>query len=323
MYFLGIDGGGTKTEALICNESGWIVGKGISGPSNPLFIAKDAAFENIKMSIDIAVKCCSGDICFNAAAICIPGIKRYRDEVRARFLLNCSNVYIDADELNSFYGALAKPYGVVVLAGTGSFAMGINKKGEKANLGGWGPLIGDEGSGYHIGISCLQSVVREYEGAGRKTSLTPRVKKILNIKEIPELRKVIYAREFDRKTIGDLSRIVKESALEGDAAAMEIVTEAAGYLAELVNRTIKRLQMHDGEYDAVLTGGVSKFGDLIRKPFYELIKNTNMNFNAALPKMVPAAGALMIAMEETGINIYDQCVLNNICNTYHRLEFIY
>lgn len=316
MYFLGIDGGGTKTEALICNESGCIVGRGISGPSNPLFISKQAAFDNIRKAIESAVKCYDGDMRLDSAAVCIPGIKRYRDEVQSQLISDCRKVYIDADELNAFYGALAKPYGIVVVAGTGSFAMGINKKGEKANLGGWGPLIGDEGSGYHIGISCLQSVVREYEGAGMKTSLTPKIKKHLCLKDIPELRKVIYTSEFDRKTIGDLSRIVHESALEGDTAAIEIITEAAGHLAELVNRTVKRLGMHDSEYDVVLTGGVRKFGDLILKPFSELISKSNANLNVAAPKLVPAAGALMIAMKETGIDLFSREVLNNLGTAY-------
>lgn len=316
MYFLGIDGGGTKTEALVCNETGLIAGRGISGPSNPLFISKQAAFDNIRKAIDYAVKCYNGDMRFDSAAVCIPGIKRYGDEVQAQLINDCRKVYIDADELNAFYGALTKPYGIVVLAGTGSFAMGINKKGEKVNSGGWGPLIGDEGSGYHIGIRCLQAVINEYEGAGRKTSLTPKIIKHLCLKDIPEIRKVIYASEFDRKTIGDLSRIVHESALEGDTAAIKIITEAAGHLAELVNRTIKRLGMHDGEYDVVLTGGVSKFGDLILKPFSEFIKKSNANLNVALPKLVPAAGALMIAMKETGIDVFGQDVLHNLDTAY-------
>lgn len=318
-YFLGIDGGGTKTEALVCTDDGVIVGKGIAGPSNSLFVEKSIAFENIGKSIHMALKDYSGEISFASAAVCIPGIKRYRDEVKTQLLNNCKNTYIDADELNAFCSALAKPYGIVVLGGTGSFALGFNKKGDRAEIGGWGPLIGDEGSGYYIGVSSLKSVIREYEGAGDKTSLTTKIMKTLGLNEIPELRRAIYSKEFDRKAIGNLSRIVHESALEGDSVSIEIINDAARHLADLVNRVVKRLQMYDGEYEAILTGGASNFGDLILIPFTEFIKKENININVVKPKFVPAVGALMIAMKESGIDVYTQIVLNNLSITYKNL----
>jgi N-acetylglucosamine kinase-like BadF-type ATPase len=314
MYFLGIDGGGTKTEALICDEFGQIIGRGRSGPSNPLFIGKDTAFENIKLSIDIASRYYNGNMFFDSASICIPGIKRYKDEVKTQLLQNSKNTYIDSDELNAFYGALAKPFGIVVIAGTGSFTVGINKRGEKAVLGGWGPIIGDEGSGYHIGICGLKSIVMEYEGAGVKTSLTPKIMKELGLKKVPELRRLIYSKDFDRTIIANLSNLVHESAIEGDPASVNIVNTAAAHLAELVNRVVEQLKMYDGDYDAVLTGGVSNFKDLILVPFTESIERENINIKK--PQYVPAIGSLMIALKESGIDVYAQDILNSLNATY-------
>ena len=91
IYFLGIDGGGTKTEALVGTADGAIVGRGIAGPSNPIFIEKASAFDNIGKSIKLALKGHSRETYFSSAAICIPGIKRYRDELEAQLLKDCTN----------------------------------------------------------------------------------------------------------------------------------------------------------------------------------------------------------------------------------------
>ena len=320
IYFLGIDGGGTKTEALVGTADGAIVGRGIAGPSNPIFIEKASAFDNIGKSIKLALKGHSRETYFSSAAICIPGIKRYRDELEAQLLKDCTKVYIDGDELNAFCGALAKPYGVIVLAGTGSFAMGINKKGEKAEMGGWGPIIGDEGSGYYIGVSGLRAVVKEFEGTGVKTSLTPRIMEALKLKNIEDLRRNIHSDGPGRNVIGGLSKLVQESASEGDEASVEIVNTAAMHLADLAIRVIKRLHMYDGEYDAALTGGVSNFGDMILDPFTERLRKERAGIHVVKPRFVPAVGALMIAMRESGIDVYDKSVLNHLSVTYKSLS---
>lgn len=310
-YFLGIDGGGTKTEALICNEYGVVLGKGTAGPSNPIFIGKPSAFENIGKSIKQALTG-FGEVSLDSAAVCIPGIKRYGDEIKAQLLNGCKNSYINGDELNAFYGALAKPYGVVVVSGTGSFAMGVNKKGESAEAGGWGPLVGDEGSGYSIGIACLKAVIREYECAGDKTLLTVKVMNLLGLHAIPDIRRVIHTEGFDRKTISDLSRVVYESALEGDAVSVEIIREAAGHLADLAANIVKRLEMHDSEYEAVLSGGISKFGNLVSTPFEKYIKERYENINVVKPEFTPAVGSLIIALKGAGLDAFHHERLKNL-----------
>lgn len=318
--FLGIDGGGTKTEALVCNEDGIILGRGIAGPSNPLFIGKLEAFKTINEIINVAVANFDRKVLFDSAAVCIPGIKKYRDEIEIPFLLERKNAYIDADELNAFYGAVAKPYGIVVVSGTGSFAMGINRKGESIELGGWGPLLGDEGSGYYIGILCLKAVINEYERAGPKTALTPKVKEFLGINDVSEMRRAVYSKEFDRSSIAKLSKIVRDSADLGDTVSIEIVNNTAEQLADLVKRVVCRLNMSDGEYDAVLTGGVSNFGELLIKPFTAIIKEKYANIRVRKPEFRPSVGSLLIAMKNTGIDINNREIMENLRDSYKNIE---
>lgn len=315
-YFLGIDGGGTKTEALLCTECGLITGRGKTDSSNPLFIEKSAAFENIRKSIDLALKEYNSEMSLISAAVCIPGIKRYKEELKAQLLNKFSNAYIDADEMNAFLGAVAKPYGVVIVSGTGSFAMGVNRKGESNELGGWGPILGDEGSGYHIGLLCLKSIIREYEGAGPETVLTPKVMEFLQINNINELKRKVYSKEFDRSCMGSLGKIVKKAADESDAVSLEIIDSAAGELANLANRVIANLTMDDGTYDVVLTGGVRNFGKLIMKPFTEHIKRKNKNIIVKEPEFEPVIGSILIAMKDSGIDIMNEEILRNLHDSY-------
>ncbi|NSW89189.1 MAG: hypothetical protein HPY74_00665 [Firmicutes bacterium] len=317
MLFVGVDGGGTKTETLICNENGVILGRGTGGPSNPLFVDKSVAMEAIRQSIREAAY--SGQIegTFDYAAICVPGMRKYGNELKEDYASEIRNICVTGDELSAFYSALAKPFGIVVLSGTGSFAMGVNRKGESAEMGGWGPVLGDEGSGYYMGLSALKAVIREYEDRSLKTSLTEKLKEYFGISEIPEIRHLVYNSEFDRLKISQISKIVYSEAAEGDAVSVGIIKDAAKHLASLVKRMAKRLNMYDGEYDAVLTGGVTKFGDFLIKPFIEYVKKGNNNINVRNPKFKPSVGSLMIAMKEAGIDIYNDLIINNLEVSYN------
>lgn len=314
--FLGVDGGGTKTETLICDEEGNITGRHIGGQSNPLFIEKENLLETIRESLRVIVQDSGRKDKIDYAAVCITGIRKYKSEVEAEYSKYCKEVDFIGEELNAFRSAVSKPYGIVVLSGTGSFAMGINRKGEQCKFGGWGPVLGDEGSGYFIGVSCLKAVIKEYEGFGTRTALTPKIKDFFCVKEVPELRNIVYSKECDRRVISSLSKIVHESAAEGDSISLEIINEAAKYLADLTDRIVRRLNMYDGEYDVVLTGGISNFGELILKPFNEEVKRHNMNLNVKNAKLRPSVGSLLVAMEKSGINIYNEKILKNLNDSY-------
>lgn len=317
--FVGVDGGGTKTETLICDEKGVILGRGTGGPSNPLFVDKSQAKKSIRESLREAACSLQNDRLFDYAAFCIPGMRKYKNELKADYAGEICNIQVSGDELSTFYSAVAKPFGIVVLSGTGSFAMGVNRKGESAEMGGWGPVLGDEGSGYYIGLSALKTVIREYEDRKFKTSLTEKIKEYLGISEIPEMRHVVYSSEFDRFKMSQISKIVYRTAVDGDAASIEIIADAAKHLADLASRMAARLNMYDGEYDVVLTGGISNMGNFLSKPFIENVKRENININFREAKFKPSVGSLLISMKESGIDIYNDMIINNLETSYNNI----
>ena len=318
--FVGVDGGGTKTETLACDENGAVLGYGIRDASNPLFVGKDKAIRAILDSIREAAGNIEGNGGFYAA-VCVPGIQVCKDELDQKLLSFCDRTTLDADELNAFLGALAKPYGVVVVSGTGSFAMGIDRKGNRKELGGWGPVLGDEGSGYFIGLSALRAVIREYEGDGPQTALTPKVKEYMGIGDIGQLRQKVYSDGFGRAGIGSLSRIVRTAAGEGDAVSLEIAGRAARELADLAERTIRKMKMCGEPYDLALTGGVRNFGPLITEPFANQIEKEFPNIRVKDPEAEPVVGSLLIALKDSGIDIMDGSIMANLkasCQEYCR-----
>ncbi len=158
-FLLGVDGGGTKTRAVITDGAFQILGEGVAGPSNPLRVG----ISNAAMAVREAfAKACvaagvqAGDIV--AAEIGLAGVRRedIRERIKEALLalgIGALEVVTDADI--ALYGATGGAPGLVIIAGTGSICCGRNARGKHACAGGWGPLAGDEGSGSWIARRAL------------------------------------------------------------------------------------------------------------------------------------------------------------------------
>ena len=308
-YYLGIDGGGTKTEALVTDEKGVVVSALKGDASNPHFAGKDTALSNLRCIIMLAIK----DIDkknIRKVILCVPGIKEYRHELNKMISIDEDRTVFYGDELNTFVGALARDYGVTVLAGTGSFVIGMDKTGRKCTIGGWGPIIGDPGSGYWMAVQALRAVAMEYDGLLEHTILTDRIKEYYSIENINNLKRVV-----SMNNISPIAALVKEAAQEEDRQAISIVQEAAQRLAEMAGIVIDRLGLDNKDYSLALTGGVSNFGELIMRPFIDTLRQKYRNIDIVKPLFTPVVGAVMLAMREDDIG-WDEDILNNLKISY-------
>lgn len=325
-YFIGIDGGGSKTEVLLSDGNGKVLKHGITGPSNPLVVGKDKAIKNINALLLYAVNKVS---CIDFITICVPGFRYMRDEL-VDVLSNIANDYhIGSDQDNVFYASILEEYGLVVLSGTGSFAIGINSDGKTYSAGGWGYLIGDEGSGYYVGISALKAVIDYYEGRGPYTLLVEEIKKYFCIKSIEELRRVLYKdlggdNELTRvKKIASLSSVVLECINRGDKIAASIVENTSNELFSLAQIVIKKLEMYDTEYMISIAGGLINFGEYIYKPFREQIEQNYSNFHFVEPLFPPVIGSLMLSYKYSDLfisNTNKNSIVNELKKTYEGVE---
>jgi len=311
-YFLGVDGGGTKVEAILTDQNGQIVGAGRSGASNSYFVGKDAALTTVSNAVNSALDTVDrSDVA--KVAICSAGMKKYRGELVESLGIAGDRVILQADELNVFISALGKEYGAVVLAGTGSFAMGINKKAVRVTIGGWGPVIGDPGSGRWMAVQALQAVAMEYDGIGPSTLLTEKIKGYYSIDNMDDLRRVVVM-----GNVNAVPFLVKEAVQAGDRVASTIINAAAGILASMANVIITRLDLDHSDYELALTGGISNFGEFILQPFMNAVRSVHQNIMIIKPRFAPVLGSVMIAAKEDNVK-WSEETLSNLKESYEKV----
>src|SRR5262249_44790254 len=152
--------------------------------------------------------------------------------------------------------ALGGQPGVVVIAGTGSIALGVNAAGKTARSGGWGPTLSDEGSAYDIARRALRAVVASFDGRSEKKVLNERWVERLGVQTPAELPTVVYSEESESVEIASLADIVTEAAGDGDQVAREILTSAGKDLGRLATSVIERLGMRNDTFRVAVVGTV-------------------------------------------------------------------
>src|SRR6266700_1266925 len=180
-YFLGVDGGASKTAALVIDDSGKSLGSGVAGPSNHLRVGIENAARNIERAVNkalVAADVASREIHWAYCGIAGADHPAHRQEVvdSLSIFFPRGNFTVDNDARIALTGAIGFGGGVVGIAGTGSVAFGRNDAGEELRAGGWGPTLGDEGSAYGIARAGLSAVLRAYDGRGPATMIRERLK---------------------------------------------------------------------------------------------------------------------------------------------------
>ena len=298
--YLGIDGGGTKTRAVLVNYKNEVLGEGIAGPSNPLRVGVQAASDHICEAVDRA--CDTANIRRKdilSAEIGLAGVRR--QDIRARMhdvltdSLKIDPIEIVTDADIALYGATNGEPGLVVIAGTGSICCGINAKGKRTCSGGWGPIAGDEGSGYSIAQNGLRRVAQSSDGRGQMTSLVEAAQNYFRADAIEDIAMAIYAPNMKHERIAGFARVVIETAKEGDETARELITNAGEELGTLAVAVIKQLKMEKERFQIAFVGGVFKAGELVKEPMLKAARKVAPKAYLAPPQLDPATAATRMA----------------------------
>ncbi|MFL6212796.1 MAG: BadF/BadG/BcrA/BcrD ATPase family protein [Blastocatellia bacterium] len=298
--FLGIDGGGTKTHAIITTASYKIIGEGFSGASNPVRVGFDTAVANINQAIKQACEqshITPHDITAGCAAIA--GISHpihyhtMRKALDARLRMNHLELVTDARA--ALEGALDGRQGIVLIAGTGSIAMGMNEARQVERSGGWGPTLGDEGSGYDIARQALKAVAASFDGRAPRTVLTERICRELGITSAKDLPGVIYNNEAASTQIASLARLVADTATQGDAVARQILAQAGRDLGELAVSVIRKLNLESVAFRVAYVGSVFKAGECVLEPLRDAVLKVAPRAEVSPPLRSPEIGAVKLA----------------------------
>ncbi|WP_372997803.1 N-acetylglucosamine kinase [Lutispora sp.] len=298
--YIGIDGGGTNLKALIGDEKKRVIGAIKCGPANYYSIGVD----RVKESFNNLLHYCKNEYKItyeNIKCICMgcAGINNKRDEMIYKNIMNelgyCNKLLIYNDAYVALVGANRKIEGAVLLSGTGSIAYGISKDGTHVHVGGWGHIIGDEGSGYSIARDALNAVARSIDGIIPNTSLTIAIMDKLCINSLEELMAYIYDPKTQKHHIAELAPIVLKMA-NSDNIANDIVKNAAHNLCNMVYALSKKMNLD--RFPLALSGSILTKSEVIRNIIIAELKHSTPEIHVTMGDREPDYGALLLAWKE-------------------------
>jgi N-acetylmuramic acid 6-phosphate etherase len=302
--FLGVDGGGTQTTALLADENGTVIGRGRAGPSNLSAVGTDKALAALDTAIDAAFAAARlSRQRVIAACLGVAGAARPEEQAILRAWTNrvqlAETLELTTDAALLLAAGTPENWGVALIAGTGSMALGRTRDGRSARAGGWGYLFGDEGSGYRLVLAALEAVARAADGRGPETGLTQAFLGRLQLRQPQELVSAIYRGGWDRTALADLAPLVFAQADAGDAVAGRICDKAAGQIAALVAAVTRQLGMQ-GKVPLALAGGCLLASATYQQQVLRALAGLAVDPAAVTTVTEPAVGALCMAQRAVG-----------------------
>jgi N-acetylglucosamine kinase-like BadF-type ATPase len=300
MYLIGVDGGGTKTESVVGDLDGMVLGRGFSGPSNP----RNSGIKRTIINIAEAIRDSLSDLEKDALSLVI-GIPAFAEEykeeeenIRSGILENLSDfsikeIIILSDQEIAFRSGTEEDNGVLVIAGTGSVARGWNEERD-VKIGGWGWLA-DKGGALQVGQDAYKKTIEALDGRIKKSLLTEMILKNFNANSINDINKVVYKKEAG-EVFPPLSLIVNEAAIKGDETAKNILADHSRHLAVLAKNVIEKLDFKE-KFPLVIIGGMFN-SDIFLNNFKEEVLSFSALMEVILPDKTPGEGALKIAIEK-------------------------
>lgn len=301
-YVIGVDGGGTKTKLVLYNLNKELLSGYISGPSNILSSGYDIAKQSITEVLMKGVVE-RGYKLEECQALCIgvagAGRENIKEQIK-QIIRECGysrELIITHDAETALMGATNGKKGILIIAGTGAICYGQNDKGDRHRVSGWGHIIGDEGSAYSIGRDIINSVMREYDGRGQATYLTPLLLEAMQLTNPEEIITAIYAANIMKQDIAAYAILLDRAIKVNDTVALEILKKSVNDNVEAVAAVIRKLELEETAVDIIVSGSVLVNNQRIKNEFIHQLKI--MYPKAKVKDMINDAsyGAMLIALQ--------------------------
>ena len=306
-YILGVDGGGTRTIVQVADLSGEVVAESESGSSNYKSVGIKIAKENINKAVFKVIDLLnnSKEFTFKNACFGLSGNDSCEDrdiyhkiifDSKIKDYLNPASTIICNDTRIGLAAGSNSKNGIMIICGTGSNCYGINEEGKEAKVNGWDYILGDEGSGYAVGIKALRALMKAYDGRGESTLLFKTILEDLNIKNVSELIRWAYIDSFSKDKIAAIAKTVCRTAEMGDRISIKILEEEATEAVNSVTVVANKLNMADKKFDLVFVGNLFKCEKYFKSVLMKKLKSkfTQINFMPLTEK--PVEGAIKLAL---------------------------
>ncbi len=297
--FVGIDGGATKTRAVVISENGAVLARSEVRSSSAYHREAEEAAGVVVNAAREALGYASATGPIAALGAGLAGADDPTVHQRLTRALGAAGlaqtVLVDHDAAAALAGGTALQPGIVIIAGTGSIAFGVDKTGRRARAGGWGPVLDDEGSGYAIGRAAMRAAMRAYDGRGKETVLSGLLAQRFALGSLASLKMTVKTLNIDE--IAALAPLVVSAARDGDMVARAILTRAAGGLAAMIVSVARTLGWERAGFPLVTAGGMFEAGDAIREPLVRALRAAGSAAQPVDAQFPPDVGAALLAAQ--------------------------
>ena len=295
-FVIGLDGGGTKTEAVILDQEGTVIASGTGGSANVTFVGYEVARQSIRDAISALAPKIDMSQVKTAGSCVMVGPGETEEILRQRGF--SGRFYWFSEPAVAFRCAgLLSARGVAVVAGTGSCFRVCDGVKVKEALGGWGMAVSDEGSAFDIGLTAIKAAGRSLDGRGPKTRLLELLQKEAGSERFDVLLTTYCYPALKQREVASLAKVVTEAAKDGDEVAIQILASAGESLGKDTAHVAKRVYNRDDEFDIALSGGVFNAGDLVVDSLQESVLAEFPMAKIHLPKMSAGEAAARLALE--------------------------
>jgi N-acetylglucosamine kinase-like BadF-type ATPase len=298
-YVLGVDGGATKTLAAVLDIEARELHVGHGGPSNQDAVGPEAAVRALLEAADAAIG--QAGIPEDRLAAAVLAIAGTDTEAIARNVraARTEDWLVVNDVVAAWASATGTGPGVAVIGGTGSNVFGVGPDDTPWRAGGWGHLLGDEGSGYWLGVQSIKAALSDREASGPATALSERAPAFFGLETVEQLVHLVYSKPLTKGEIAALAAETAKLANAGDAVARELYAWGARELGRQIHAVLEQTGL-EGAFPVGLIGGAWEAGAVYVEPLAAVIHERAPEARVERVELAPVGGSLLLAARACG-----------------------
>lgn len=302
MYFLGIDGGGTKTTAVLADAKGEVIRMQQAGPGNVAVLREERTEALISALVFALLRDEPVDRITRATLGCAGANGQPEKDILNRVLtklgIACFSVLTDAELL--YFAALGETTGILLAAGTGSVCIGKDAAGQVIEFGGWGYLLGDDGSGHHLGRLAMRTALQEADRGLPLSQLSQALLRFFGARHPRELISKVHSSDNPQFLMASCARLVGEQAEAGDPNALNCIDVVAEALCALAHIALERLALAP-PIPTGLAGSLLSEDSIVAIRFKTQAEKRGMRLQYRRSELHPAAAAVLHALAQAGV----------------------